>query len=372
MSKYLNFTNDKNLDFNNDKHKNDLSIEINYLNKRLSFLEKAIQNKYSDILCLASEICNVHNINLKYDLIDILIKHGSNLSNYKSERNDIRDIININNNKIDKSQNDISMEKDIEPLINDIDDKNPHNSDNDVKEKTSENESKIALEVTGQYKDSESKNTENFEKIDNNIENCESTIKENESLNKNNGQDNKEDIKEKEIETNQKSKIDIAREKILNNLNRLISYKENTFNDLIEMIDFNTNSNSDKTNLSKFIECLESQIVELNQYKENILKNYSLSKSIELGSNGKITFSRVFIEKERLIDKNKDEYIKTVNEMYELYSEFVDTYLNNISSMKSHLSHEKITSIQNNCAKVIYDLKLIRTLYSSLDKIKSV
>ena len=75
-----------------------------------------------------------------------------------------------------------------------------------------------------------------------------------------------------------------------------------------------------------FIECLESQIVELNQYKENILKNYSLSKSIELGSNGKITFSRVFIEKERLIDKNKDEYIKTVNEMYELYSEFVDTY----------------------------------------------
>ena len=29
MSKYLNFTNDKNLDFNNDKHKNDLSIEIN-------------------------------------------------------------------------------------------------------------------------------------------------------------------------------------------------------------------------------------------------------------------------------------------------------------------------------------------------------
>ena len=62
-------------------------------------------------------------------------------------------------------------------------------------------------------------------------------------MNKNNGQDNKEDIKEKEIETNQKSKIDIAREKILNNLNRLISYKENTFNDLIEMIDFNTNSN---------------------------------------------------------------------------------------------------------------------------------
>ncbi len=56
--------------------------------------------------------------------------------------------------------------------------------------------------------------------------------------------------------------------------------------------------------------------------------------------------------------------------MYELYSEFVDTYLNNISSMKSHLSHEKITSIQNNCAKVIYDLKLIRTLYSSLDKNK--
>ncbi len=77
----------------------------------------------------------MHNINLKYDLIDILIKHGSNLSNYKSERNDIRDIININKNKIDKSQNDISMEKDIEPLINDIDDKNPHNSDNDVKRK---------------------------------------------------------------------------------------------------------------------------------------------------------------------------------------------------------------------------------------------
>lgn len=363
MSKYSDFTNDKNLDFNNDDSKNNSSIEISYLNKRLSFLEKAIQNKYSDILCLASEICNVHNVNLKYDLIDILIKHGSNLSNYKSERNDIRDIINnVNKNKVSESQNDTSIKKDIEPIINDIDDKDPHNSNNDVNEKISENESKVTLEVTGQYKDSEAKNTENFE----NINNDESIAEEN----KDGGQD--QDIKEKEIEATQKSRMDIAREKILNNLNRLISYKENTFNDLIEMIDFNTKSNSGKTNLSKFIECLESQIVELNQYKENILKNYSLSKSIELGSNGKITFSRVFIEKERLIDKDKNEYIKVVNEMYELYSEFVDTYLNNISSMKSHLSHEKITSIQNNCAKVIYDLKLIRTLYSALDKIKSV
>ncbi|BAK81370.1 hypothetical protein [Candidatus Arthromitus sp. SFB-rat-Yit] len=346
MSKYFNFTNDKSLDFERNEFKNNSLIEIDYLNKRLSFLERVIQDKYSDIISLASEICNVQNMNLKYDLIDILIKHGYNLSNYKSERNDIRDIlINANKNKQTKSENNVSVGTDMEIIINDIDDKEPHNSDSDTNKIVSKNESKVIIEVTDQNKDSKSQDIKDIGQAD---------------------------LKAKEIETTQKSKSDTAREKILNNLNRLISYKENTFNDLIEMVDFNTSSNANKSNLSKFIECLESQIVELNQYKDNILKNYSLSKAIELGSNGKITFSRVFIEKERLIDKNKDEYIKIVNEMYELYSEFVDTYLNNISSMKPYLDHEKITSIQNNCAKVIYDLKLIRTLYSSLDKIKSV
>lgn len=346
MSKYFNSTNDKNLDFERNEFKNNSLIEIDYLNKRLSFLEKVIQEKYSDIISLASEICNVQNMNLKYDLIDILIKHGYNLSNYKSEKNDIRDIlINANKNEQTESESNISVVTDTEIIINDINDKEPHDSNNDANKIVSKNESKVVIEVTDQNKDYISQDIKDV------------------------GQP---DLKTKEIETNQKSKSDAAREKILNNLNRLISYKENTFNDLIEMVDFNTNSNINKSNLSKFIECLESQIVELNQYKDNILKNYSLSKAIELGSNGKITFSRVFIEKERLIDKNRDEYIKVVNEMYELYSEFVDAYLNNISSMKSYLDHEKITSIQNNCAKVIYDLKLIRTLYSSLDKIKSV
>ncbi len=306
-----------------------LSYDFNYLTNRLSFLENIIKSKYSDIMYLASEISNVENMHLKYDLIDIMVKHGLNLSRYKAEVKDIKDIMGNMNEQVKENDIDLNENKNNDVKPHDI---NVNKEDNIVFEKTGLN------------------NKENEEKP---------LIA---------------PFNESSIETplEQKDKKDMAREKIINNLDKLISYKENTFNDLIEMVDFNIKHNSDKVDLSKFIECLESQIVELNSYKENILNNYSLSKSIELSSKGKITFSRVFIEKERLIDKDKDEYIKVVTEMHKLYSEFVDSYLENINYMKPHLDFEKIKSMQNNCAKVIYDLKLIKNLYSSLDNIKGI
>lgn len=334
MSKDLYTINGNNLNHRNDEGSTEDFI---YLNKRLSYLERVIQSKYSDILYLASEICNVQNMNLKYDLIDILIKHGSNLSRYKTEAQDIKDMMGNLKHTSSESQNHIS-EKGIDIEKNNIDEMKPHDISN--------KEDNIVIETTGSCE---------------NIEESEPIIK---PFNDSPNEDNDIEIK--------KNKLEIARQKILNNLNKLISYKENTFNDLIEMVDFNINSNLNKIDLSKFIENLENQIVELNGYKENILKNHSLSKSIELSSNGKITFPRVFIEKERLIDKDKDEYIRVVTEMHDLYSEFVDSYLQNINYMKPHLDPNKINSMQNNCAKVIYDLKLIKNLYASLDKIKSV
>ena len=348
--------------FTNDKNKSKANLaftvdDINYLRRRLSYLEKIIQAKYSDILYLASEICNLNNMNLKYDLIDILIKHGSNLSKYKAELIDVKDSLSSveklstkTSGNVDETGNDINND-----INNDIENIKPHDSDNiEIKEEVNLNVN--VKEITNDEKN-ESDPIE-VEKADK------------KSVIKNISFSNPRIVET--LQNNQRDKNEIAREKIISNLDKLILYKENTFNDLIEMVDFHTDSNTSKTDLSKFIESLESQIVELNEYKNNILKNYSLSKSIELGSNGKITFSRIFIEKERLIDKNKDEYIKVLEEMHSLYSDFVDNYLKNINYMKPHLNPEKINSMQNNCAKVIYDLKLIRNLYSSLDKIKGV
>ena len=359
MSMDLYLTNDKTPNYANKEYTLD---DINYLNKRLSYLEKIIQSKYSDILYLASEICNLKNVNLKYDLIDILIKHGSNLSKYKSELADVKDIINSFNNNFQKSQEHQQFIEKDQNINNDIENTQPHNFEHNNKDfenhssNTQETNQKIDI---NEFTDNESKN------IDINLEkNKKSSLTKNVNLKNLKVVDN--------ASSEQKNKAELAREKILTNLDKLITYKENTFNDLIEMVDFHIDSNSQKIDLSKFIESLESQIVELNEYKNNILKNYSLSKSIELGSNGKITFSRIFIEKERLIDKNKEEYIRVLTEMHELYSEFVDNYLRNINSMKPHLNPEKINLMQNNCGKVIYDLKLIKNLCSSLDKIKSV
>lgn len=355
MSMDLYLTNDKNPNYTNKEYTLD---DINYLNKRFSYLEKIIQSKYSDILYLASEICNLKNVNLKYDLIDILIKHGSNLSKYKSELADVKDIINAFNNSFQKSQEHRQSIEKNQNINDDIENTQPHNFERD--DQIFENhDSEIQKTDTNEFTDNETKNVDiNLEK------NKKSSLTKNVKLKNLKVVDN--------ASSEQKNKAELAREKILTNLDKLITYKENTFNDLIEMVDFHIDSNSQKIDLSKFIESLESQIVELNEYKNNILKNYSLSKSIELGSNSKITFSRIFIEKERLIDKNKEEYIRVLTEMHELYSEFVDNYLRNINSMKPHLNPEKINSMQNNCGKVIYDLKLIKNLCSSLDKIKSV
>ncbi len=353
MSMDVYLTNDENSNFENAKYIDD----INYLNSRLSYLEKIVQSKYSDILYLASEICNLKNINLQYDLVDILIKHGSNLSNYKSELVDVKDMINSLNNNLKKS-NEHAESLNNKKESNDIEKLEPHDSQLENKEIESdkcENDN---------FKNFESENFTN-EKDDNEKRKSIKRVLSN-------------DVAEKTVRivdepiSDKKNKAEVARKKILSNLDKLISYKENTFNDLIEMIDFQIDSSSSKNDLTKFVESLENQIVELNEYKNNILKNHSLSKSIELGSNGKITFSRVFIEKERLVDKNKEEYIRVVEEMYNLYSEFVDKYLKNINVMKPHLDSEKINSMQCNCSKVIYDLKLIRNLYSSLEKIKGV
>lgn len=354
MSTELYFTNDKNklnknLEFTED--------DINYLDKRLSYLEKIIQTKYSDILYLVSEICNLNNINLKYDLVDLIIKHGSNLSKYKAELIDIKDSINSFNNLYQKPLGFMDKTKNQNIIDNDIENIKPHDSNNvEIKEE-------VNLDIDVNKITNDDKNEPDCE------EDGKLTKK---SVVKNISFSNPRVVKDTSRTHKDKDKNEIAREKIISNLDKLILYKENTFNDLIEMVDFHTDSTSSKIDLSKFIENLENQIVELNEYKNNILKNYSLSKSIELGSNGKITFSRIFIEKERLVDKNKDEYIKVLEEMHELYSEFVDNYLKNINYMKPHLNPEKINSMQNNCAKVIYDLKLIRNLYSSLDKIKGV
>lgn len=359
MSIDLYLTNDKNPNYANKEYTLD---DINYLNKRLSYLEKIIQSKYSDILYLASEICNLKNVNLKYDLIDILIKHGSNLSKYKSELADVKDIINAFNNNFQKSQEHRQFIEKDQDINNDIENTQPHNFEHN--NEGFENHNSNAQETNQKIDINEFTNNES-KNIDINLEkNKKSSLTKNVNLKNLKIVDN--------ANSEQKNKAELAREKILTNLDKLITYKENTFNDLIEMVDFHIDSNSQKIDLSKFIESLESQIVELNEYKNNILKNYSLSKSIELGSNGKITFSRIFIEKERLIDKNKEEYIRVLNEMHELYSEFVDNYLRNINSMKPHLNPEKINSMQSNCGKVIYDLKLIKNLCSSLDKIKSV
>lgn len=345
------FTNDKN---NFKKNLAFTEDDINYLRNRLSYLEKIIQAKYSDILYLASEICNLNNMNLKYDLIDILIKHGSNLSKYKAELIDVKDSLTSFENLSAKPSENVDN-KNGNDINNDIEIVKPHDSDSvEIKEEVTLN-----IDV---------KEITNDEKNESDPEEIEKASKK--SVIKNISFSNPRIVETPQ--NNQKDKNEIAREKIISNLDKLILYKENTFNDLIEMVDFHTDSNTSKIDLSKFIESLESQIVELNEYKNNILKNYSLSKSIELGSNGKITFSRIFIEKERLIDKNKDEYIQVLEEMHSLYSEFVDNYLKNINYMKPHLNPEKINSMQNNCAKVIYDLKLIRNLYSSLDKIKGV
>lgn len=349
MSMDVCLTNDKNSNSDNSRYFD----EITYLNSRLSYLEKIIQSKYSDILYLASEICNLKNVNLQYDLIDILIKHGSNLHDYKSELVDVKDMINSLSNNLKKSnEHDESLNDEKEN--DEISNLKPHDSQLENKEIESAKNENVESENFTNEKDDNEKHAGVKRVLSNDI--AEKTIR----------------VVDGSSISSKKSKAEVAREKILSNLEKLISYKENTFNDLIEMIDFHIDSSSQKNELTKFIESLENQIVELNEYKNNILKNYSLSKSIELGANGKITFSRVFIEKERLIDRNKEEYIKVVEEMYDLYSEFVDKYLKNISMMKPHLSPEKINSMQSNCSKVIYDLKLIKILYSSLDKIKGV
>lgn len=350
----LYLTNDKkNLNLTDKEYTPD---DVNYLNRRFSYLEKIVQSKYSDIFYLISEISNLKNTNLKYNLVDLIIKHGSNLSKYKEELIDIKDTL---DSIVDNQQ---SSNRENFTLTNNqsikTEDEKPHNF--------------IGKDVIFKNSDSD-QNHGARESVDkSNL--LEETSEESESnkrssLIKNLNLKNLKVIGSTDVE--QKSKTELAREKILTNLDKLITYKENTFNDLIEMVDFHIDSNPYKIDLSKFIECLESQIVELNEYKNNILKNYSLSKSIELASNGKITFSRVFIEKERLIDKNKEEYIKIVTEMHDLYTKFVDSYLKNINYMKSHLDQTKISLMQSNCSKVIYDLKLIKNLYSSIEKSKT-
>ena len=334
-----------NLNSTNDKYK-DLSVD--YLNNRLSYLERIIKSKYEDISHLIKEISSMENLNLKYDLIDVLIKHGANLSSYKAELVDIKDMINsinknitINAPELTKDNNDIAKDK-------------PHNNAENLIENNqniSSSEKEIVVSEKTEVKD---KKLSKLSSISGNIKFKNFQVG-----------NEKQAIEQKE-------KSEIAKEKIITNLDKLILYKENTFNDLIEMIDFHTKSGTKDLDLSKFIENLESQIVELNEYKNNIIKNHSLSKSIELGSNGKITFSRIFIEKERLLDKNRKEYIRVLAEMNNLYSKFVDIYLSNINSMKQYLDPDKINLMQSNCSKVIYDLKLIRNLCSSLDKIKSV
>ncbi len=356
MSTDLYLTNDEKENHINKDCSHD---EIEYLNRRLVYLEKVIKSKYSDILYLTSEISNLKNINLKYDLIDILIKHGSNLSRYKSELVDVKDMMDFHGRNANKPRD--TVQDDSVIVDNDIKNKKPHNFDLN-KENENDADSSAAHSATTDT-DNDADDTNNVS-VDNTKDDAKSQLD--------------SDVKLKnvrivtELNSEPKNKAELARERIITNLDRLISYKENTFNDLIEMVDFHINFSSQKIDLSRFIESLENQIVELNEYKNNILKNHSLSKSIEIGSGGKITFSRMFIEKERLIDKNKEEYIKVLSEMHDLYSSFVDNYLKNINFMKPHLAPEKINSMQSNCGKVIYDLKLIRNLYSSLDKLKGV
>lgn len=338
--------------------------DVNYLNKRLLYLERVIKSKYSDILYLASEICNLKNVNLKYDLVDILVKHGSNLSRYKEELVDIKDMLDaFGNSNQSQVQERIEEDEKVDNQLNNTENVKPHNFD--YNNGNPENSNSNEKEIVNEFSNAEVSHKD----IQDDFVKSEKSDKK-PSLTKNLKLKNLKIIGSSEAE--KKSKSDIAREKILNNLDKLISYKENTFNDLIEMVGFHNDSNSQKIDLSKFIECLESQIVELNEYKNNILKNYSLSKSIEIGSNGKITFSRVFIEKERLIDKDKENYIKVLTEMHELYTKFVDNYLKNINYMKPYLDPDKINLMQSNCSKVIYDLKIIKNLYSSLEKAKGV
>lgn len=336
--------------------------DVNYLNKRLLYLERVIKSKYSDILYLASEICNLKNVNLKYDLVDILVKHGSNLSRYKEELVDIKDMLDAFGNNQSQVQERIEEDEKVDNQLNNTKNEKPHNFD--YNNENPENSNSNEKEIVNEFSDTE------ISQKDVQDEPVRSEKNNKHSLTKNLKLKNLKIVGSSDVQ--KKSKSDIAREKILNNLDKLISYKENTFNDLIEMVGFHNDSNSQKTDLSKFIECLESQIVELNEYKNNILKNYSLSKSIEIGSNGKITFSRVFIEKERLMDKDKDNYIKVLTEMHELYTKFVDNYLKNINYMKPYLDSDKINLMQSNCSKVIYDLKIIKNLYSSLEKSKGM
>lgn len=353
----LRLTNDKK--FLNFSDREYTLEDVNYLNKRLLYLERVIKSKYSDILYLASEICNLKNVNLKYDLIDILVKHGSNLSRYKEELVDIKDMLDAFGNNQSQVKERIKEDEKVDNQLQDTENEKPHNFDY-KNENSDSNEKEIVNKL----------NNAEISHKDVQEEPVELKKKSKPSLTKNLNLKNLKIVGSSDVE--KKSKADIAREKILNNLDKLISYKENTFNDLIEMVGFHNDSNVQKIDLSKFIECLESQIVELNEYKNNILKNYSLSKSIEIGSNGKITFSRVFIEKERLMDKDKDNYIKVLTEMHELYTKFVDNYLKNINYMKPYLDTDKINLMQSNCSKVIYDLKIIKNLYSSLEKSKGV
>lgn len=344
--------NNKNLNLADKEYTPD---DVNYLNTRCSYLEKIVQSKYSDIFYLISEISNLKNTNLKYNLVDLIIKHGSNLSKYKEELIDIKDTL----DSLVDNQQFVSREN--------------FNTTNNQHIKTEDEKPHNFVCKDTAFENSDSDQDDSAEKLINKSTLSDETSEESESnkktsLIKNLNIKNLKVLGKKNVV--QKSKSELAREKILTNLDKLITYKENTFNDLIEMVDFHIDSNPYKTDLSKFIECLESQIVEFNEYKNNILKNYSLSKSIELASNGKITFSRVFIEKERLIDKNKEEYIRIVTEMHDLYTKFVDSYLKNINYMKSHLDQSKINLMQSNCGKVIYDLKLIKNLYSSIEKSK--
>lgn len=371
MSTDLCLTNEKNKNYINKEF---TKSDIDYLNTRLSYLEKIIESKYSDILNLAAEISGLNNLNLKYDLVDILVKHGSNLTKYKAELIDVKDMISyykrISNNEENKEINSQSV-------TNDIENAEPHNSHQEAHIDVNSDD-KVVTVIDSNVSEAE-ENQKQEESVSN--ESNDSVVKEieQEEEKKNSKIFPIKSLKLKSISKNNEEekvsdddKREAIRQKILNNLNKLISYKENTFNDLIEMVGFNIDSNGEKVDLSKFIEALESQIVELNQYKSNILDGYSLSKSIELGSSGQVTFSRIFIEKERLLAKNKEDYIKVLTNMYNLYSEFVDNYLKNINFMKPHLSEEKIKSMQTNCGKVIYDFKLIRALYSSLKNQKGV
>lgn len=386
MSTDLYLTNENNKN-NRNKHFND--SDIKYLNTRLSYLEKIIESKYSDILNLASEISNLQNLNLKYDLVDVLIKHGSNLTKYKAELVDVKDMLSYSNRVSNDSQEDNNLVNNnikIETAIkNDIENIEPHNS-HQKDENIEDSNSVESLDL----------NKSTISVIENNITNIEEKKEEDTIQIKSDDSIVNSDTIEEEVENktgkvfpirglklkgfkkgedkvlNEDEKKNAIKQKIITNLDKLISYKENTFNDLIEIVGFNIDSSAEKVDLSIFIEALENQIVELNQYKNNILNGHSLSKSIELGSNGKITFSRIFIEKDRLLAKDKDTYISVLTNMYNLYSEFVDNYLKNINYMKPHLSEEKIKSMQTNCGKVIYDFKLIRTLYSSLNNAKGV